>query len=243
MVGLAIGAAVSLRMPRSCDKGLKLWGRAPTYPEGSEIRRPRCEASGVHVGQAAPNGGFRPSGLNYLSLEFARAEGPKNLTSECVVLCFRRGVATAASLFVGICSFLLDWGRRRGCPDLCGLCWASCTIAAPDRVLSLLWRVPLGGWALLKPNVSYLGAYRCMLSVIGLCSGEGPICPELPLYLGGDARVEVEWFVQLSLSPASWGVPIRRTPPPLKYEERVREEFSGRCETMYRSLPVTGVSM
>ncbi|OWM77808.1 hypothetical protein CDL15_Pgr004502 [Punica granatum] len=31
-------AAASLRMPRSCDEGLELWGRAPTYPEGSEIR-------------------------------------------------------------------------------------------------------------------------------------------------------------------------------------------------------------
>ncbi|PKI66968.1 hypothetical protein CRG98_012633 [Punica granatum] len=58
--------------------------------------------------------------------------------------------------------------------------------------------------ALLKPNVSCLGTCRCMLSVMGLCSGEDPICPGVSLDLGGDARVEVEWFVRLSLSSASW---------------------------------------
>ncbi|OWM85998.1 hypothetical protein CDL15_Pgr020667 [Punica granatum] len=73
--------------------------------------------------------------------------------------------------------------------------------------------------------------------------GEGSICPEVSLDLGGDACVDVEWFVQLSLSPASWGVPIRRTTPSSKYEERVRDEFSRRCEPVYRSLPVTGVSL
>ncbi|OWM63455.1 hypothetical protein CDL15_Pgr020656 [Punica granatum] len=35
---LVIGAAASLRMPRSCDEGLELWGGTPTYPEGSGIR-------------------------------------------------------------------------------------------------------------------------------------------------------------------------------------------------------------
>ncbi|PKI72003.1 hypothetical protein CRG98_007619 [Punica granatum] len=129
---------------------------------------------------AALKRGFRPSRLNFLSLEFARAKGPMDSTSECVVLCFRLGVATAASLFVG---------------------------------------------------------------VMGLCSGEGPICPGVSLNLGGDPRVEVERFVRLSLSSASWGVHIRRKPPSSKYEERVREEFSGRCEPVYRSLPVTGVSL
>ncbi|PKI57118.1 hypothetical protein CRG98_022489 [Punica granatum] len=78
---------------------------------------------------------------------------------------------------------------------------------------------------------------------MGLCNEEGSICPEVPLDLGGDVRADVEWFVQLSLSPASWGVPIRRTTPSSKYEERVREKFSGRCEPVYRSLPVTGVSL
>ncbi|PKI57932.1 hypothetical protein CRG98_021681 [Punica granatum] len=36
-----------LGMPRSCDEGLELWGRAPTYPEGSEIRvrRSSCVCS------------------------------------------------------------------------------------------------------------------------------------------------------------------------------------------------------
>ncbi|PKI73228.1 hypothetical protein CRG98_006363 [Punica granatum] len=78
---------------------------------------------------------------------------------------------------------------------------------------------------------------------MGLCSGEGPICPSVSLDLGGDASVEVERFVRLSLSSASWGVHIRRKPPSLKYKERVREEFSGRYEPVYRSLPVTGVSL
>ncbi|PKI53393.1 hypothetical protein CRG98_026233 [Punica granatum] len=36
--GLVTRVAVSLRMPWSCDEGLELWGRAPTYPEGSKIR-------------------------------------------------------------------------------------------------------------------------------------------------------------------------------------------------------------
>ncbi|PKI59053.1 hypothetical protein CRG98_020541 [Punica granatum] len=30
----------------------------------------------------------------------------------------------------------------KGCPGLCDLCRAPCAIAAPDRVLSLPWRVP-----------------------------------------------------------------------------------------------------
>ncbi|PKI45022.1 hypothetical protein CRG98_034594 [Punica granatum] len=41
---------------------------------------------------------------------------------------------------------------------------------------------------------------------MGLCSGEGPICPGVSLDLSGDARVEVERFVRLSLSSASWGL-------------------------------------
>ncbi|OWM83051.1 hypothetical protein CDL15_Pgr005080 [Punica granatum] len=45
--GLVTWVAVSLRMPRSCDEGLELWGRAPTYPKGSEIRvrRSSCVCS------------------------------------------------------------------------------------------------------------------------------------------------------------------------------------------------------
>ncbi|PKI73732.1 hypothetical protein CRG98_005874 [Punica granatum] len=40
---------------------------------------------------------------------------------------------------------------------------------------------------------------------MGLCSGEGPIRPGVSLDLGGDARIEVERFVRLSLSSTSWG--------------------------------------
>ncbi|PKI65272.1 hypothetical protein CRG98_014310 [Punica granatum] len=36
----------------------------------------------------------------------------------------------------------------------------------------------LGGWALLKSNVSCPGTCYCMLSLVGLCNGEGPICPK-----------------------------------------------------------------
>ncbi|PKI50068.1 hypothetical protein CRG98_029537 [Punica granatum] len=101
---------------------------------------------------------------------FARVKGPKDSTSECVVFCFRRGVATAASLFVG---------------------------------------------ALLKPNVSCSGSCRCMLSVMGLCSGEGRIFPGVSFNLGGDACVEVERSVRLSLSSASWGRRVGRDHSPV----------------------------
>ncbi|OWM90303.1 hypothetical protein CDL15_Pgr014141 [Punica granatum] len=39
-------------MPRSCDEGLELWSRAPTYPEGSEIRvrRSFCVCSTCDLG-------------------------------------------------------------------------------------------------------------------------------------------------------------------------------------------------
>ncbi|PKI44987.1 hypothetical protein CRG98_034626 [Punica granatum] len=49
------------------------------------------------------------------------------------------------------------------------------------------WRI-----GLLKSNVSCSGARRYMLSVVGLCSGEGPICLEVSLNLNRDARVYVE---------------------------------------------------
>ncbi|PKI61617.1 hypothetical protein CRG98_017992 [Punica granatum] len=87
-----------------------------------------------HQDAAAPKRDFRHSGLDSLSLEFARAEGPNDSTSECVVFCFRQGVATAASLFCR--DLFISFGL--GAP-------ASCTIAAPDHALSLPWRVPLGG--------------------------------------------------------------------------------------------------
>ncbi|PKI60432.1 hypothetical protein CRG98_019173 [Punica granatum] len=48
-----------------------------------------------------PNGVFDLVGSILMSLEFARAKGSKDSTSECVVFCFRQGVATAAPLFVG----------------------------------------------------------------------------------------------------------------------------------------------
>ncbi|PKI47268.1 hypothetical protein CRG98_032339 [Punica granatum] len=76
-------------------------------------QRPRCEASGAPVLKgaqaalsvvrdarelrtllikAAPKRGFRPSGLDFLSLEFARAKGPKDSTSECVGLFISLGL-------------------------------------------------------------------------------------------------------------------------------------------------------
>ncbi|PKI42418.1 hypothetical protein CRG98_037190 [Punica granatum] len=57
----------------------------------------------------SPRGVFDLPGPILLPLEFARAEGSNDSISECITFCLRRGVATAASLFVGI-SFLLDWG-------------------------------------------------------------------------------------------------------------------------------------
>ncbi|PKI74111.1 hypothetical protein CRG98_005490 [Punica granatum] len=178
----------------------------------------------------SPRGVFDLAGLILLPLEFARAKGSNDSTSECITFRLRRGVASAAPLFVGLGSVLCPLNLFET-PRLC--------IIEVAFVCFAPWRLD----ALLKPNVSCLGAYRCMLLVMGLCSGEGSICPEVSLDLGGDACVDVEWFVQLSLSPASWGVPIRRTTPSSKYEERVRDEFSRRCEPVYRSLPVTGVSL
>ncbi|OWM76620.1 hypothetical protein CDL15_Pgr009185 [Punica granatum] len=116
------------------------------------------------------------------------------------------------------------------------VCWGCPSLAMRDSsfVVERL-RIPRGRkseYAVVLPACS-----TCDPNIIG------SICPEVPLDLGGDVRADVEWFVQLSLSPASWGVPIRRTTPSSKYEERVREKFSGRCEPVYRSLPVTGVSL
>ncbi|PKI59989.1 hypothetical protein CRG98_019621 [Punica granatum] len=59
-------------------------------------------------------------------------------------------------------------------------------------------------------NFIQFWAYRCMLSVMGLYSGEGPICPEVPLDLDGDACFEVDRFVRLSLSLASSGWRVGR---------------------------------
>ncbi|PKI64868.1 hypothetical protein CRG98_014735 [Punica granatum] len=123
---------------------------------------------------------------------------------------------------------------KEGCPSL--VMWNSSSEVERLRIprgrklesaIVLMFVVPviLTSLALLKPNVSCLGAYRCMLSVMGLCRGEGPICAEVSLYLDGDACVEVEWFVRL------------------KYEEMVREEFLGRCEPVYCSSPVTDMSL
>ncbi|PKI58158.1 hypothetical protein CRG98_021446 [Punica granatum] len=47
------GDCSSLGMPRSCNEGLELWGRVPTYPEGSEIRVRRsscvCCTCDLHI--------------------------------------------------------------------------------------------------------------------------------------------------------------------------------------------------
>ncbi|PKI66334.1 hypothetical protein CRG98_013296 [Punica granatum] len=68
--------------------------------------------------------------------------------------------------------------------------------------------------------------------MVGLCSSEGPICPEVSLDLDGDACVDVEWFARSFLSSVSWGVPSRRTLPQSKYSEkdsiRVLEEYAVR---------------
>ncbi|PKI79298.1 hypothetical protein CRG98_000312 [Punica granatum] len=69
-----------------------------------------------------------------LSLEFARAKGSKDLTSECIAFCLHRGVASAAPLLSGKrkCQIApcgignrgcLGANVERGCPDLHLLKW------------------------------------------------------------------------------------------------------------------------
>ncbi|PKI63280.1 hypothetical protein CRG98_016325 [Punica granatum] len=70
----------------------------------------------------SPRGVFDLTGSILLSLEFARAKGSKDSTSECVVFCLRRGVASAAPLFVGL-GFVLSPVYLLETPRLC-IAWS-----------------------------------------------------------------------------------------------------------------------
>ncbi|PKI65237.1 hypothetical protein CRG98_014386 [Punica granatum] len=61
---------------------------------------------------AALKGVFDLASSILLSLEFARANGSKDSTSECVVFCLCRGVVSAASSFCWGLLLLLDWRCR-----------------------------------------------------------------------------------------------------------------------------------
>ncbi|PKI68891.1 hypothetical protein CRG98_010746 [Punica granatum] len=72
--------------------------------------------------------------------------------------------------------------------------------------------------------------------MVGLCGGEGPICPEVSLDLDGDTRVDVEWFARSSPSLASWRVPSRRALPPSKYSDKDPIRVLGESGPMRDSL-------
>ncbi|PKI72245.1 hypothetical protein CRG98_007319 [Punica granatum] len=197
---LVIGATASLRMPRSCDEELELWGGVPTYPKGLGIIV--CRSSCVCCT-------YDP-GIIIFALAMRMGSH------------FRRPRCEASKALVG---------HARAYRDI-----LNDALAAPSIIRRASQLRTLLVRALLRPDVSFPGAYCYMLSVVGLCGGEGPICPKVSLDIDGDTRVDVEWFARSSLSSASWGVPSCRALPPSKYSEKDPIRVLGESGPMRDSL-------
>ncbi|PKI48876.1 hypothetical protein CRG98_030724 [Punica granatum] len=86
---------------------VKSWTRSPkSGKDGHEVRK--AVKMDMKFKKRSPRGVFDLAGSILLSLEFARAKGLKDSTSECVAFCLHRGVASAAPLLSGFVDFFLE---------------------------------------------------------------------------------------------------------------------------------------
>ncbi|OWM83623.1 hypothetical protein CDL15_Pgr004052 [Punica granatum] len=93
--------------------------------------------------KAAPKKGvFDLASLILLSLKFARANGSKDSTSECIVFCLHRGITSAAPLFVEL-GFILCPVSLFETPRLY-IAEAAFGVLCPMET----WMLMLGGWTL-----------------------------------------------------------------------------------------------
>ncbi|PKI36713.1 hypothetical protein CRG98_042893 [Punica granatum] len=125
-----------------------------------------------------------PIGLEPFSSGYCRAVALVTRMGISVQIWSPRGVFDLANSIL----LSLELARAKGSKDSTAECIVFCLRRG------VAFATPLFVGALLKPNVSCPGTCRYMLSVMGLCSGEGPICPGVLLDLSGDARVEVERY-------------------------------------------------